>query len=107
MAIRISRGNSDAGLDRIVEALRPYEASSPAARIELYRQNKVSVRIRIIDPNFDGKSRVERNRTIWRYLDVLPEETQSDISFLILLTPDEQSRSLANIEFEDPIPTGL
>jgi hypothetical protein len=39
MSIRIPRGKSDEVIDRIVEALRGYEADHPCAQIDLYRQN--------------------------------------------------------------------
>ena len=38
-------------------------------------------------------------------LEKLPEEVQSDISMVVLLTPAETKRSLANLEFEDPSPS--
>jgi hypothetical protein len=107
MAINIPRGGPDEVIDRIIEALRPYEADHPGSRIDLYRQNPVSVRVRIIDPDFAGRNRVERNKAVWRYLDGLPEEIQSDISTLLLLVPDEARMSFANLEFEDPVPSGL
>jgi len=37
------------------------------ARISLYRQNSVSVRVRIIDPSFEGKGKPERNDLVWHY----------------------------------------
>jgi stress-induced morphogen len=107
VAITIPRGKTDPVLERIVDALRSYESDHPEARIDLYRQNVVSVRVRIIDPSFAGSSRVERHRTVWRYLDALDEDVQSDISTLILLAPGETKSSFANMEFEDPVPSGL
>jgi hypothetical protein len=107
MAITIPRGNSDAILDQIIAVLHSYEADHPGSQIDIYRQNPVSVRVRIIDPDFAGRNKVERSKLVWKYLDVLPEETQSDISTLLLLVPDETKLSFANFEFDDPIPVSL
>jgi hypothetical protein len=107
MAIRIPRGKSDAILERFIDVLRGFEADHPAAQIDIYRQNPVSVRVRIIDPNFRDESKVERSKKVWRYLGKLPEEVQSDLSTLILLEPAEAAQSFANHEFEDPIPSSL
>lgn len=103
MPIDIPRGTSDGVIDRMTEALRAYEADHPNARIDLYRQNSVSVRVRIIDPDFVGRSRVDRHNEVWTYLDALPEDIQSDLSSLILLTPEETGMSFANFEFDDPV----
>ena len=72
-----------------------------------YRQNSASVRVRIIDPDLSEKTRRERNDLAWRYLDPLSEEAQGQISMLVLLTPSELARSMANLEFEDPVPSSL
>jgi hypothetical protein len=107
MPINIPRGQSDDVIDCIIKALRAYEADHPNSRIDIYRQNSVSVRVRIIDPDFAGQSKVERSKQVWRYLDPLPDDTQSDLSTLILLTPEETKSSFANLEFEDPVPSSL
>lgn len=107
MAIGILRGKSDEIIDRFIEALRPYEVDQPDARIDLYRHNPVSVRVRIVDPGFADRSKVDRHNAVWKYLDVLPDEVQSALSSLTLLTPEETSKSFANLEFEDPVPSGL
>jgi stress-induced morphogen len=107
MAITVSRGKADEAINQMIETLRVYQADHPKARIDLYRQNSVSVRIRVIDPDFTGTTRSERSRAVWKYLDALSDDAQSDISSLILLTPEETARSLANLEFEDPTPSRL
>lgn len=107
MAVNVPRGRTDEVIDRITAALARYEADHPRARIDVYRQNPVSVRVRIIDPDFAGQGKPERSRAAWAYLDHLPDDTQSDISTLLLLTPDETDRSFANLEFDDPIPSEL
>lgn len=107
MAINIPRGNSDEIIDKIREVLHGYEADHPQARIDLYRQNPVSVRVRIVDPEFAGKSKAVRSQEAWTYLDHVPEDVQSDISLLLLLTPDETKASMVNVEFDDPLPSRL
>lgn len=106
MAINI-RGQSDAIIDKVVEALHPYDVDHPQAAIEIYRQNPVSVRIRIVDPDFHGKGKPQRSQDAWAYLEKLPEAVQGDISTMLLLTPDEAKTSFANFEFDDPIPSKL
>ena len=107
MPITIPRGKTDAVIDAIIEALHAYEADHPRAWIDLYRQNSVSVRVRIIDPDFAGQNKPQRSQNAWRYLEHLPEEAHSDISTVLLLTPDEAKASFANFEFDDPIPSEL
>lgn len=94
-------------LEKIIEALELYESEHPHANIDLYRQNSVSVRIRIIDPDFSGLGKSQRSQIAWRYLGTLAEDVQSDISTVLLLTPDETTKSFANLEFNDPIPSRL
>ena len=107
MPIRIPRGQTDAVIERMIEALWPYEADHPRSEIDIYRQNRVSVRVRIIDPDLAGRSKVERSKAVWDYLDAMSDETVADLSTLILLTPEETKLSFANFEFEDSIPSGL
>jgi hypothetical protein len=107
MSIRVPRGNSDEVINRIIEALRAYEADHPNAQIDLYRQNSVSVRVRIIDPDLAGQNKISRSQEAWKYLNSLPDEIQSDLSSLILLAPEETRTSFANLEFEDPIPSHM
>lgn len=100
------RGKSDV-MDRDVsmvqEALREYAASHPAADIRVQRQNSVSIRIRIIDLDFEGTDLVDRDTHLWNILDHLPERVRSQITMLLLLTPKEARTSFANMEFEHPV----
>jgi hypothetical protein len=107
MAITIPRGKSDEVIDAIIAALRAYEADHQQAQIDLYRQNSVSVRVRIIDPDFASQGKSQRSQHVWRYFEQLPEEVHSDISTVLLLTPDETKKSFANLEFDEPIPSKL
>lgn len=88
-------------------ALQAYQQDHPAAEIDIYRQNSVSIRIRIVDPTLAALSKVDRSRLVWKYFAALSEDLQSEISTLLLLTPEEIKLSFANFEFEDPIPSVL
>jgi len=107
MAVSIARGKTDETLEQIKSCLERYQKDHPQAEISLYRQNSVSIRIRLIDPRFEKMSRADRSDSVWTYFEALSEEVQSDITMLVLLTPSEKRRSLANLEFEDPVPSLL
>ncbi len=49
MPINVIRGKSDPVIDEIKGVLSSYEKDHPGAKIDLYRQNTASVRVRIID----------------------------------------------------------
>jgi stress-induced morphogen len=76
------------------------------ANTEAYRYNSASIRIRIIDDAFEGKSESDREQMVDPILDQLPEETQSDIMLLLTLTESETKDFgkdyLTNLEFENP-----
>ncbi len=107
MPIQVPRGHTDPTLDQMILALQAYETDHPQARIAIYRQNQVSVRMRNIAPDFAGRSKVERSKGVWKYLDALDDDAQADLSTLILLTPAEVQMSFANREFDDPIASRL
>ncbi len=75
-------------------------------RTDAYRFNSASIRVRVIDPRFAGKSNEERDAMVEPLLAQLPERTQADIINLITLSPDEAAgtgrKVLVNEEFEDP-----
>ncbi len=102
-----SSHSADTQVQQIRRALSEYEVDHPNAQIEIRRQNPVSIRIRIIDPDFSGLDRVDREPAVWNVLKSLPEEVFTDITMLLLLSPDEAECSLANREFEDPIPSRM
>jgi len=107
MSINIARGKTDEIVEEIRRVLSSYEKDHPGAKIDLYRQNSASVRIRIIDPDFSEMSKKRRNDLVWKSLDPLSDDAQGDISMLVLLTPSEVRGSFANMEFEDPVPSRL
>lgn len=80
-------------------------------RTDAYRYNSASIRVRVIDPRFEGLAAEERDSMVEPLLKQLPEEIQADIMNLITLSPSEASgsskMSLVNLEFEDPSPSRL
>jgi stress-induced morphogen len=79
-----------------------------------YRYNSASIRVRVIDPRFEGMSREQRDAMVEQYLDKLPPETQRDIVTLFTFAPSELKRTpttfreyMVNTEFDDPSPSML
>lgn len=72
-----------------------------------YRYNLASIRVRLVDSSFRGKSRTEREEMVYPIIEQLPETTQDDITILLLLTPEEAASTLRNMEFEHPTPSRL
>jgi len=107
MANSEKKRQSDNVVQQIQETLSEYRAAHPRAEIDVYRYNSVSIRVRIVDPDFDSLDRVAREEQVWPLIEKLPEEAKADITMLVLVTPAEKKKSLANIEFEDPTPSRL
>jgi stress-induced morphogen len=108
MATARKEKSRDDDVQQVRELLaREYQTSHASARIDVYRQNSASIRILVIDPDFRGMNRVERDRPISQLLGQLPEMVESQITLLLLLTPEEQKMSLANFEFEHPVPSSI
>jgi hypothetical protein len=93
----------DKDVRSILDALRPFAEAHPQARIDIHRDNDVIIRIRIIDPGFQGLDRVERDAQIWPLLEKLPEDTLNQITFMLPITPKETKKSMANMDFEDSL----
>jgi stress-induced morphogen len=79
-----------------------------------YRYNSASIRVRVIDPKFEGMSRETRDAMVEKYLDQLPPKTQRDIVTLFTFAPSDLNQSpttfreyMLNTEFEDPSPSTL
>jgi len=79
-----------------------------------YRYNSASIRVRVIDPQFEGMPREKRDAMVEPYLDQLPAETQRDIVTLITFAPADLERPpttfreyMLNAEFENPRPSML
>ncbi len=101
------RGDHDEILDAFMKVLREYESMHRGARIEAYRLDSASIRVRIVDPDFEGLDRAKRHEDVWRLLDELPEDVLSHLSRLLLLTPKEKKTSFASFEFDNAVPSIL
>lgn|SRR5262245_17524395 len=87
----------------IEEELRKHFPNSPREfPPAAYRYNPASIRVRLVDPAFRGKSRSEREDMVYPVLQTLSESTQDDITILLLLTPEEVSDTLMSVEFDRP-----
>jgi hypothetical protein len=105
---KVLRGTHDKYVQAIVEALNEYERQFPNAEASVYRQNPGAVRVRVIDDRFAGMPRSRRHDEVWEFLTQrVGEDTMGEISSLLLLPPAELRSSLANMEFEDPVPSRL
>jgi len=103
---RIDRSTPpDRQVQQILDILAADERTHPQAHIEGRRHNPVSIRLRIIDPNFQSLDRIEREHDIWQLLRKLPEEVFVNITMLLLLTAEEAEHSLTSQEFDHPIPS--
>lgn len=99
---------NDKGTRLIEQRLqRDYLAKHPHAVLRVYRYNPAAIRVRIVDPDFAGMDLAEREELIWPILEKLPEDVRLDVTVCLLITPEEQSKSLMNVEFEDPLPSGF
>ena len=80
-------------------------------RTDAYRFNSASIRIRIIDPQFEGKTASERQEMVIPLLDTLPKKTREDILRLLTIAPSELEgftrKTVVNQEFEHPVPSQL
>jgi hypothetical protein len=83
-------------------------------RADAYRYNAASIRVRVIDPRFEGLSVEKRDAMVEPHLDQLPEETQRDIISLYTFAPSELQATdkftrerLLNAEFDEPSPSML
>ena len=76
------------------------------SHIDAYRYNLASIRIRIIDPRFEGKSYAELEAMVHPFIMKLPKRSREDVLMLVLLEPGEVStrntQAITNLEFENP-----
>ena len=90
----------DAILQAIVPVLNQYEAEHEGSECQMYRYNPGSIRIRVIDPRFQGMSKGDRHELVMAYFDAVSDDILAEISVLLCLAPGE--RSWMNLEFETP-----
>lgn len=80
------------------------------AQVDAYRFNSASIRIRVIDPQFEDKRGSRRQDMVFPVIDTLPKRTREDILLLLTLAPSEVGRvnrqATINLEFEHPLTIG-
>lgn len=80
-------------------------------RVDAYRFNSASIRVRVIDPRFEGPSVPERQDMVFPVIERLPKRIRGDILLLLTMAPSElggrNRHLLVNREFEHPLPSGL
>lgn len=105
----MARKRTDRASAQILDVLRQhYLPKHPAAKVDAYRYNSASIRVRVIDRGFAKTDMTERDEEVWDILNEhLSEDVLSQISLLLLLTPEETKSSLMNQEFEHPAPSRL
>lgn len=107
MASRSAEKVIDEDVKQILAGLNRYKKDHPGSRIDAYRQNPASIRIRIIDPAFGRLNPIERDDLAWKYLNELADRLVSQVTMLVLLTASEAKDSMANWEFDDPTRSGF
>lgn len=58
-------------------------------RVDAYRFNSTSIRVRVIDPRFEGQADEKRDAEIEPFLKKLPSKTRAAVLFLLPLAPSE------------------
>jgi hypothetical protein len=75
-------------------------------RTDAYRYNAASIRVRVIDERFRGKSLEERDGMVEPYIHQLPRDLQADIMRLLTLAPPDETYSFRDVyqneDFENP-----
>lgn len=104
----ILRGSTDEAVGSLRAALDQYEAAYPGSVASLYRQNVASIRVRVLDARFEGMAKSRRHAEVWNFLAArVPAEIMAEISVVLALPPAELGASLANLDFENPLPSQL
>jgi stress-induced morphogen len=104
----VLRGVQDEIVNHVKSTLDEYERQFAGSEASLYRQNPASIRIRIVDDRFGGRSKGERHDEVWDFIaSRLDQDEMQDISFLLPLTSAELDSSLINLEFDAPTPSRL
>jgi hypothetical protein len=77
-------------------------------KVDAYRYNSASIRLRVIDGRFEGLSLAKRDAMVEPFIAQLPERTQGDIVTLFTFAPKElrpksgaTRELLLNLEFEN------
>jgi stress-induced morphogen len=95
---------TDTVAEKLQQALQKYQTAHPEAQVDLHRWSRHSIRIRVIDPGFQGMGFFARHDEVWKYFRSLPDEVVGQINSLITLAPSELGTSRKNYLFENPEP---
>lgn len=83
-------------------------------QVDAYRYNSASIRVRVVDPRFEGLPPEQRDVMVEPHLEQLPERTQADIVTLFTFAPSDLQQPpksfreyMQNTEFDDPSPSML
>jgi hypothetical protein len=102
-AVPLWKAKQTAETNRVEEVFR----KAGFQQVDSYRYNSASIRVRVIDRQFEGISVEERDKLVEPHLSQLDERTQGDIMNLFVFAPSEIQHSLLNAEFEEPSPSML
>ena len=99
----------DKNTKSIEDTLRLYDNERKRIKIDIYRYNCASIRVRIVDPSFKKLSNTQRENLVWGYLNNLEKDARNEITMLLLITPEEKIDpfSFMNREFDEPSPSRL
>ncbi len=90
----------DEAVEQVATVLEAYEKAHDGAACLVYRYNPASIRVKIVDGTFHGRSKGERHDYARGFLSRLPEDVLSQIAVLLCLEPGESA--LLDLEFHDP-----
>ncbi len=83
-------------------------------RVDAYRYNSASIRVRVIDARFEGIPPEKRDAMVEPHIGKLPPRTQADIVTLFTFAPSDLEQKpetlghrFLNSEFETPSPSRL
>ena len=95
---------TDAQTSRIFTVLKAaFPGLSDDESDVVYKYNRYSIRVRVIDAAFEDKSLAERDGQLKRILANLAPEDEENITMLMMLTPDEAAeRDSMFEEFDNP-----
>jgi stress-induced morphogen len=92
---------TDRVTERVERVIREkYTPAHPNATVKAYRYSGWSIRVRVVDPDFEGKTFVERETELFPILRAFPDRDQERITMLLTLTPEESARSPLSAEFD-------
>lgn len=103
------RGKADPAVSAVKAAVERFSKRHPDVEGVVYRYNSGAIRLRIVTRAFERMDDVARYDKVWPFLEALDEDVVSQVSILLLLTPNEYSakQSMMNLEFDDPSPSRL